>query len=225
MEIKLRNSKSKNIEVKNKIISLQETNNLVYKHLIEDYNPAVVDNKNLYFVSDTVLDELTLINKYPELEVLGNILKLFGYTNEFFDKNIKDLSTTEKICLNILRNVEKAKDIIVFNNLFLGLDLNSQKALIRIINYLCEINYIVIIRSDDVNVLYKCADYSILATKTIIKYDETDKIYTDVKYLMKHKFDVPTLSYITYKAKEEKNVRLFYRKDVRDIIKDIYKHV
>lgn len=225
MEIKLRNSKSKNIEVKNKIISLQETNNLVYKHLIEDYNPAVVDNKNLYFVSDTVLDELTLINKYPELEVLGNILKLFGYTNEFFDKNIKDLSTTEKICLNILRNVEKAKDIIVFNNLFLGLDLNSQKALIRIINYLCEINYIVIIRSDDVNVLYKCADYSILATKTIIKYDETDKIYTGVKYLMKHKFDVPTLSYITYKAKEEKNVRLFYRKDVRDIIKDIYKHV
>ena len=225
MEIKLRNSKNKNIEVKNKIISLQETNNLVYKHLIEDYNPAVVDNKNLYFVSDTVLDELTLINKYPELEVLGNILKLFGYTNEFFDKNIKDLSTTEKICLNILRNVEKAKDIIVFNNLFLGLDLNSQKALIRIINYLCEINYIVIIRSDDVNVLYKCADYSILATKTIIKYDETDKIYTDVKYLMKHKFDVPTLSYITYKAKEEKNVRLFYRKDVRDIIKDIYKHV
>ena len=225
MEIKLRNSKSKNIEVKNKIISLQETNNLVYKHLIEDYNPAVVDNKNLYFVSDTVLDELTLINKYPELEVLGNILKLFGYTNEFFDKNIKDLSTTEKICLNILRNVEKAKDIIVFNNLFLGLDLNSQKSLIRIINYLCEINYIVIIRSDDVNVLYKCADYSILATKTIIKYDETDKIYTDVKYLMKHKFDVPTLSYITYKAKEEKNVRLFYRKDVRDIIKDIYKHV
>ena len=225
MEIKLRNSKSKNIEVKNKIISLQETNNLVYKHLIEDYNPAVVDNKNLYFVSDTVLDELTLINKYPELEVLGNILKLFGYTNEFFDKNIKDLSTTEKICLNILRNVEKAKDIIVFNNLFLGLDLNSQKALIRIINYLCEINYIVIIRSDDVNVLYKCADYSILATKAIIKYDETDKIYTDVKYLMKHKFDVPTLSYITYKAKEEKNVRLFYRKDVRDIIKDIYKHV
>ncbi|MBR4672419.1 MAG: hypothetical protein IKO78_04375 [Bacilli bacterium] len=225
MEIKLRNSKSKNIEVKNKIISLQETNNLVYKHLIEDYNPVVVDNKNLYFVSDTVLDELTLINKYPELEVLGNILKLFGYTNEFFDKNIKDLSTTEKICLNILRNVEKAKDIIVFNNLFLGLDLNSQKALVRIINYLCEINYIVIIRSDDVNVLYKCADYSILATKTIIKYDETDKIYTDVKYLMKHKFDVPTLSYITYKAKEEKNVRLFYRKDVRDIIKDIYKHV
>ena len=225
MEIKLRNSKSKNIEVKNKIISLQETNNLVYKHLIEDYNPAVVDNKNLYFVSDTVLDELTLINKYPELEVLGNILKLFGYTNEFFDKNIKDLSTTEKICLNILRNVEKAKDIIVFNNLFLGLDLNSQKSLIRIINYLCEINYIVIIRSDDVNVLYKCADYSILATKTIIKYDETDKIYTGVKYLMKHKFDVPTLSYITYKAKEEKNVRLFYRKDVRDIIKDIYKHV
>ena len=131
MEIKLRNSKSKNIKIKNKIISLQETNNLVYKHLIEDYNPAVVDNKNLYFVSDTVLDELTLINKYLELEVLGNILKLFGYTNEFFDKNIKDLSTTEKICLNILRNVEKAKDIIVFNNLnksffsFLSINLNT----------------------------------------------------------------------------------------------------
>ena len=58
-----------------------------------------------------------------------------------------------------------------------------------------------------------------------MKYDKTEEIYSDVPTLNKYGLDVPTLSYITYKAKEEKNVKLFYSRDVRDIIKDIYKHV
>lgn len=225
MEIKLRNSKSKKIIVNNSIISLQETDGLIYKHFIEDYNPVIIDNRNTYFVSETVLDEITLMNNYPELNIIGDVIKLFGYTNDFLGREINKLSVTEKIVLNILRNIAKLEEIVVFKNIFLGLDLNNQKSIIKVINYLKELNYIVIICSDDVDVLYKYSDYSIIGTKTIIKYDETDKIYTDVSYLTKHKLSVPTLSYITYKAKEDKKVKLFYSKDVRDIIKDIYKHV
>ena len=226
MEIKLRNdSKSKKIDVEKSIISLQSIDQSVLNNLIDDYDPVVVDNINLYFVSETVLDEITIFNKYPELSLLGDIINLLGQQNEFFNRRIDELSVTEKIYLNILRNISKLENIIIFKDLFLGLDLNNQKNLIKVINYLKELDYTVIICSSDVNVLFKYSDYSILSGKSLIQFDTTDEIYTNVPYLIKHSFEVPTLSYITYKAKEEKNVRLFYSKDVRDIIKDIYKHV
>ena len=114
--------------------------------------------------------------------------------------------------------------MIVFKNIFLGLDLHNQKLFTKILTYLKD-KYIVFISSDDVNTLYKLCDLSIISSKKTIKYDDTDKIYTNVKDLIKMNLDIPDLSYITYKAKEEKNIKLYYRKDVRDTIKDIYKHV
>ena len=151
-------------------------------------------------------------------------MQILDLNSSFFDKKIVELSTTEKIYLNLLRNISKIEDIILFKNIFLGLDLNNQKKYINIINNLKN-NYIVFIQSDDINVLYKLADFSIVISRRTIKYDDCDKIYTNVKELKKMDLDIPDLSYITYKAKEEKKVKLFYSKDVRDIIKDIYKHV
>ena len=226
MEIKLRNGiKSKTIDVDKAIISLQYKDSTILDNLINDYNAVLIDNTKLYSAASTVLDEITIFNKYPELYFLGDIIKLLGEDNSFFGKEIKKLSNTEKIYLNILRNLSMIENVVIFKDLFLGLDLCNQKNLIKVLEYLKELGYVVVICSSDVNVLYRFADYSILSTKTTIKYDKTDEIYTDVGHLIKNEFDVPTLPYITYKAKKDKDVRLFYSKDVRDIIKDIYKHV
>ena len=48
-------------------------------------------------------------------------------------------------------------------------------------------------------------------------------IYPDI--LESNGIKVPTLIEITDLAKKNKNIKLFYHTDVRDIIKDIYKHV
>ncbi len=226
MEIKLRNGlKTKSIDIERAIISLQYKDQTILDNLISDYNAVVIDNTKLYCVANTVLDEITIFNKYPELNFLGDVIKFLGEDNSFFSREVKELSNTQKIYLNILRNLAKIDKVVVFKDLFLGLDLNNQKNIIRLITYLRELDYIVIICSSDVNVLYRYADYSIVSSKSIIRCDKPEEIYSDVTYLMKHEFDVPTLSYITYRAKKDKNVRLFYRNDVRDIIKDIYKHV
>lgn len=226
MEIKFRTKqKSKVIDIDNSILSIQTTDVSLIDNLIEDYDVAVVDNKSDYFVSDTVLNEITSYNKYPELQLVYEVSKTLELDEDFMDKEIVTLSRTERYFLELLRNISKLNKIILFKDLFLGLDLNMQKKLMKVINFLKSKNYIVIICSSDVDFLYKNADYSLICNKFNIKYDKTDKIYSDVKMLTKYKLDVPTLSYITYKAKEEKNVKLFYSKDVRDIIKDIYKHV
>ena len=225
MEIRIHSSSyGKNINVDNSIISIQSDNDSLINNLINDYSPVVVENNNLFFLGNTVLDEISLYNKYPELVIVSDVIKLLELPSNFLDKKINELSTTEKIYLNLLRNISKLETIIVFKNIFLGLDLNNQKKFIKLVNYLKD-NYIIFITSDDVNVLYRLSDYAIISTKRTIRYDTNEKVYTNVKDLLKLKLDIPVLSYITYKAKEEKNINLFYRKDVRDTIKDIYKHV
>lgn len=226
MEIKIRSiQKSKIIDVEKSIISIQSNDDSIIKNLIDDYNAIKISNLDNYFIGDTVLNEITLFTKYPELSLVTDIIKKIELDNNFLDRYLKELSYTEKIFLNILRNISRAEKIIVFENLFLGLDLKNRKKLIKLINYLKEKSYIIFITSEDVDDLYNYSDYSIISDSNILKYGDTNDIYTDVSYLNKYKFKVPTLSYITYKAKEEKNIKLFYSKDVRDIIKDIYKHV
>ena len=225
MEIKFRvQYNSKVFDINNSIISIQCDNDRIINNFINDYNPVVIENNNLFFLGETVLDEIHLYNNFPELGIISDIINILDLNSSFFDKKVNELSTTEKIYLNLLRNISKIEDMILFKNIFLGLDLNNQKRFINIINYLKN-DYKVFISSDDVNYLYKLSDYSIISSKRTIKYDNSDKIYTNVKELMKMEFDIPDLSYITYKAKEDKNIKLFYSKDVRDIIKDIYKHV
>ena len=225
MEIKVRSSyNSKKIDVNNSIISIQSDNNKIIDNLIIDYKPVVIDNSNLFFLGGTVLEEIGLYNKYPELGIVSDIIKLLELDENFLEKSVSTLSTTEKIYLNLFRNISKIEDIILFKDIFLGLDLRNQKQYIKLINYLKE-KYIVFITSRDVNYLYRLSDFSIISSKRTIRYDDSDKIYTNVKDLIKLNLEVPILPYITYKAKEEKIVKLFYSKDVRDIIKDIYKHV
>lgn len=226
MEIKFRTKqKSKIVDIDNSVLSIQTSDTSLVNNLIEDYDVVVIDNRNDYFISDTVLNEIASYNKYPELPLVYEVLKILDLEESFMDKEIITLSRTERYFLNLLRNISKLNKIILFKDIFLGIDLSVQKRLLKVINYLKSKDYIVIISSSDVDVLYKNSDYSLISNKSNIMFDTTEEIYSDVKTLMKYKLDIPTLSYITYKAKEEKNVKLFYSKDVRDIIKDIYKHV
>lgn len=226
MELTIKtNTKEKKINIEKQILSIEYSDTSWLDNLTKDYDCCIIDNTCDYFVSSDVLSEINIFTKYPELSLVSSIIKILDLDSTFFDKKIINLSRTEKYYLNLLRNLASLKDIIIFKDILLGLDNNQKKKLLKVIDYLKNNNFTVIICSSDVNVLYELADYSVLCTSSSIKAGTSDEIYTDVKTLKKLKLEVPTLSYITYKAKEEKNVKLFYSKDVRDIIKDIYKHV
>ncbi len=226
MEIKIRYSdkKSKKIDVDYATVSIQATTDDIVRNLVADEGAVVVDNLDTFFISNTVIDEINNFSDDVNFDILKNVSGFLNLEPAFFDREIKSLSNTEKIYLNIIRTITRLKKVIIFKDIFQGLDLNGQKGLINIINYLKK-DYFVFIQSSDVDDIHRIADYSIISNKTYMKYDKTEEIYSDVPTLNKYGLDVPTLSYITYKAKEEKNVKLFYSRDVRDIIKDIYKHV
>lgn len=227
MEIILRNNYKKKINAEEgTIISLQASNlNTIVNNLLNDYKFININNNQMYFVGENVYEEINLYNKIYNLSLINDVLNILGLDDSFFNKKIENLSYTEKIYLNIIRNLSLDNKKVLFYDVYNYLDYANQKKIKNLLLYLKDKKYIILITSNDVNVLYKLADYSVLWNKNNFEYSKTDDLYSDVEKLLKFKLEVPILSKITYKALKDKNIKLFYSKDVRDIIKDIYKHV
>lgn len=227
MEIILRNNYKKKINAEEgTIISLQASNlNAIVNNLLNDYKFININNNQMYFVGENVYEEINLYNKIYNLSLINDVLNILGLDDSFFNKKIENLSYTEKIYLNIIRNLSLDNKKVLFYDVYNYLDYANQKKIKNLLLYLKDKKYIILITSNDVNVLYKLADYSVLWNKNNFEYSKTDDLYSDVEKLLKFKLEVPILSKITYKALKDKNIKLFYSKDVRDIIKDIYKHV
>ena len=84
----------------------------------------------------------------------------------------------------------------------------------------------IILGSSDSNELYKYTKKMIfISNNNIVKIGDTKEVYKNVKFLKENEFDIPTSVMFTYKANNKKNIKLDYLQDIRDTIKDIYKHI
>ena len=230
MEISLQNKKNEvasDINIaEGKIITLQSNDiKTIVTNLKKSYGFTVIDNYNPFFLGLTVKEELEIYTKEYNEEMYAVLFEIFDLENGFISRYINTLSYTEKIYLNILRNMLIPNNKVLFVDVFKYLDHKNKKRMILLLNYLKEHNYFTIITSYDVDVLYSLGDYSIVWYKEIADYGPTIEVYKDIEVFNKNRIPAPTLAEITYKAKKEKNIKLFYSRDVRDIIKDIYKHV
>ena len=64
-----------------------------------------------------------------------------------------------------------------------------------------------------------------ISNNNILKIGDTKEIYKNVKFLKDNNFDIPESVIFTYNANNKKSIKLDYLQDIRDIIKDIYKHI
>ena len=232
MEIELKSNeerkrKDRNINIEDSLIITIDSCYLsdLKRDLEKKYKFSIIDNKDINFLGSTIREELDAYSGIYNKDVLIDLLNIFEYTESFLDKETKNLSHTEKIYVNLIRNLIQGNDRLLFINVTKYLDYNDKKLLIKIFNYLKSKNYYILITSEDVNSLYELGDFSLVWYKNYVVFDKTDVVYTNVEELLNNKINVPTLSLLTYKVEKEKKVNLFYRKDVRDTIKDIYKHV
>ena len=232
MEIELKSNeerkrKDRNINIEDSLIITIDSCYLsdLKRDLEKKYKFSIIDNKDINFLGSTIREELDAYSGIYNKDVLIDLLNIFEYTESFLDKETKNLSHTEKIYVNLIRNLIQGNNRLLFINVTKYLDYNDKKLLIKIFNYLKSKNYYILITSEDVNSLYELGDFSLVWYKNYVVFDKTDVVYTNVEELLNNKINVPTLSLLTYKVEKEKKVNLFYRKDVRDTIKDIYKHV
>ena len=84
----------------------------------------------------------------------------------------------------------------------------------------------IVLVSNEEEMLLKETDHLIIfKNNRVLIEDKTLDAYRRVEFLKKHKVEVPKIIEFSYLVQKNKKVKIDYHKDIRDIIKDIYKHV
>ena len=153
-------------------------------------------------------------------------IEMVGLDKKVLDKDINTLTSGEKKLLQIAVSIIYNPDIIIFDEPFVELDRINTRKIINLIKVLKEkYNKTVIIVSNNVNLLYEITDNIIVLRKGhILISGETTTIYQNPNILKDKDIVIPDLVKFTLLAKNKK-IKLSYHKDIRDLIKDVYKHV
>ena len=167
-----------------------------------------------------------LVLKDEEKKIIDS-LKIVGLKSGTLNKNFSELSSSEKklfmLALALLDNAE----VLIIKDPFLGLDLKNEKKLSILFRKMKdEYNKTIIFITNDSEIIYKYAGHMIIIKEeNILMEGIPSDIYQKISFLNRNKINIPDIVKVTYLAKKNKGIKIDYHKDVRDIIKDIYKHV
>lgn len=151
---------------------------------------------------------------------------MVGLDSSFLDRKIKSLSSGEKKQLQIAISLIHNPNIIILDEPFIELDYLNRRRLSKLLKVLRErYHKTIIISSNDSNLLYEMTeDMVILKKGRILVSGKTIEVYQDINLLAENDIEMPNLVQFTVLSKQ-KNVKLAFHKDIRDLIKDVYKHV
>lgn len=180
------------------------------------------------FLMPRVKSYLNFIFRYYEQKVedekIQNTLKDLSLEENFLDKKTNNLSSSEELLLQFIVGICLDRNILILEEPFIYLDTLTEKRIIKYLNKLKK-DKIIIIATENANKIYDYCDKAlILKDYTVLAYDDTKNIYENCKYLKQESLNVPDTVLFTTKARN-KNIKLKFHKDVRDLIKDVYKHV
>ncbi len=154
-------------------------------------------------------------------------LKIVGISEEYISHNLNTLSSSEKKLITIAVGLLSNPDTIILEEPFKYLDLKQEKRLFMIFQKFKEqYDKTIIIKTENPEILYKYTDEIIIVkNNNILITGATKEVYQRVDYLKRNSIPIPEIVLFTYLAKKNRNVKIDYHDDIRDIIKDIYKHV
>lgn len=200
-------------EYKNKIV-------LIKKNMLNKYFQGKVYESMYYEIK-----RKGLILKNPRKKLL-DALKIVGLDYTYLNRDLITLSSSEKRLIELSISLLSNPELIIVEEPFLGLDFKKEKEIYSLYQKMKEkYNKTIIFISDDTTMLYKYTDNMIITKNNkIIVEDTTSNVFQRVDFLKKNSIEVPEIVLITYLAKK-KEIKIDYHKDIRDIIKDIYKHV
>lgn len=190
-------------------------------------------DNNLNFYTKTVSDEFFLAshkyNNQDNKEYLDKIissLKLFNLDESFLEKDINVLSKSEKKIVKILTSLIIDPDILIIEEPYLYFDKENIRKIKKILIELKrKYNKTIIILSNDINVLYELADDLVLfKDNQILITDSSKTIFKDISFLENNDIELPNIILFN-KIALKYNQKLTNHKDIKDLIKEVYRNV
>ena len=205
----------KNIEAFRKRIKVVEDN------FSDDNHIPIIRNKMIKEIIDNNVSLDDTIKK------MKDSLKIVGLEKNYLDRDINTLSNLEKKLALLALALISNPSVLIVKEPFKDLDLNNKNKLIRFYNKIKDrYQKTIIFISNDSNMLYNNTEMIIYAKNNrIIETTTTNAFYNNITRLRKYNIEIPDSVEFIKMVKYKKNIKLTDYKDVRDILKDIYKHV
>lgn len=151
-------------------------------------------------------------------------LKMVSLSDSYLNRKINTLSDGELFKLSLAITLSLNPKVIILDEPFTYLDNNSKKSIVKLLRVLKNrFHKTIIILSNNVDNIYELCDYIyILSNNKILiegtKYD----IFKHKSKLIKNNINLPKIIEFEQLVEEKKNIKMGYRDNINDLLKDIY---
>ena len=185
------------------------------------------------FFNMTVKEEISFGMKYfkyrtSEIEKrTSDALKMVGLDESYLERNPFTLSNGEKRKVAIASILVFNPKIIVLDEPTIGLDSASKKNLLQLIRKLkTRFKKTIILISHDMELVHSISDYIYLIDKgNIVLEGDKYTVFKQEDKLKECGVRAPKMIQFSNKVLEKKGIKIGYRDEINDLIKDIYRHV
>ena len=179
---------------------------------------------NILFNINIKEDIKFYLGEYDELR-LRELLKNFNLSERILESSYLDLSSSEVRKILLIIAFMCSSKILILENPNVTLDNKSIQTLIKELKKLKREEKIILITSCNSDFLLQVSSNVVVVDgNNIIKEGNKYEIFADGKLLEMVNLEVPKILEFINKVKELKNIRLGYRDNINDLIKDIYRH-
>ena len=219
MAIALKSKKYNEIVIDSNIINGVLGNN--YEEFLRSFKGSNIYylEKNNRKITNSVLNHIDTISGLDNLEEYTKLLDIDNIKN----KNINELSHSDKRLIEYFLMIESNASIMIINEVYLDLDSDQKRKITVLVKKLIKLGKTIIIGSNDSNVIYSLCKKVLLVNDNNIYYDSVD-ILSYSKIINKYHLSMPNILIFINEAKK-KNINIPKSKDIRDLIKDVYRNV
>ncbi|MFV0250278.1 MAG: energy-coupling factor ABC transporter ATP-binding protein [Bacilli bacterium] len=182
---------------------------------------------------ETVFDALKFILNYHcyKLDKINErvsaSLKMVGLDDRYYSRKINSLSSGELKKISIASALIHNPKIILLDDPTVGLDLTSKLELLKLLRILKNrFNKTIIVATNDIDFIHKITDYIYVLDHGKIEIEGTKyDVFKNESKLRKLGINIPKVMEFSNVVLSKKNIKIGYRDEINDLIKDIYRFV
>lgn len=193
-----------------------------------------IDSTNIFYISEDYMNMFFNINikediKYYlgnfNIESINELLDSFKMNKNILNKNYQELSKSEAKVVLLIIALLIDKEIIIIENINTYLDEHKKQTIIKNLKKIKREDKAIIITSYNTNFILEITDEIIvIENNNIIKNKDKYKVLNNNKLLKKYNLEIPKILEYINKVEKLKNIKLGYRDNINDLIKDIYRY-